>query len=47
MTWHDIAEVYPVFVQWIVAKYGPLPDGEVSEEDYERFSAAYNQRAIN
>jgi hypothetical protein len=43
VTWHDIAAKYPVFVQWVVAKYGPLPDGEVQQADYERFAAAYQE----
>ena len=40
-TWHDAAARYPEFVQWIVATYGPLPDGPITEEDYARFYNDY------
>jgi hypothetical protein len=43
LTWHDIAADYPQFVQWCVATYGPLPDGKVRQEDYERLAAAFNR----
>lgn len=36
-TWRDLATVHPEFVQWVVQTYGPLPEGEVKEEDYERY----------
>jgi hypothetical protein len=29
MTWREIAERYPEFVQWVVQTFGPLPEGEV------------------
>lgn len=41
-TWHYAAARYPEFVQWIVATYGPLPDGPIREEDYERFYRAHD-----
>lgn len=41
MTWRDLAARFPEFVQWIVARFGPLPDGPIREADYERFKAAY------
>ena len=41
MTWRDLAVRFPEFVQWIVAKFGPLPEGEVKQEDYERFTLAW------
>jgi hypothetical protein len=44
MTWHDIAVRYPDFVQWAVQTHGPLPDGEVSEDDYERLALDYKAR---
>ena len=44
MTWNDIALQHPEFVEWTIAKFGPLPDGEVQEADYERFRAAYRNR---
>jgi hypothetical protein len=44
MTWDDVALHYPEFVQWIAAKFGPLPDGDVKQEDYERFKAAWDAR---
>jgi hypothetical protein len=45
MTWKDIAVRYPEFVQWVIQKFGPLPDGPVKQEDYERFFAAYRAEA--
>lgn len=36
-TWKEFAWIYPQFVQWIVQKYGGVPDGQVKREDYERF----------
>lgn len=41
MTWHDLAVRYPLFVQWAVARHGPLPDGEIQQSDYERLAAEY------
>ena len=41
MTWEDVAVQYPEFVQWVVQKFGPLPDGEVKKEDYNRFTLAF------
>ena len=41
MTWRDVAVRYPEFVQWVVARFGPLPEGPVIQEDYERFANAY------
>lgn len=41
MTWRDLALVFPGFVQWIVQTHGPLPDGRVLEEDYNRLKAEY------
>lgn len=41
MTWNDIAAVLPGFVQWIVQTHGPLPDGEVKKEDFDRLAAEY------
>jgi len=43
MTWADVAIRHPVFVQWAVQRYGPLPDGEVAQEDYERLAASYER----
>ena len=43
MTWRDIAGRYPEFVQWVVQRFGPLPEGEVRREDYERFARAYER----
>ena len=43
MSWHDVARVRPQFVQWIVQRFGPLPDGEVEREDYARFVNAYSE----
>lgn len=41
MTWNDIVSKYPEFVQWAVASHGPLPDGEVKQEDYEQLADEY------
>ena len=41
MQWRDITLRYPEFVQWLVAHNGPLPDGEVKSEDYEKWSTEY------
>jgi hypothetical protein len=45
VTWNDVALRYPEFVQWAVQHAGPLPDGEVREEDYERLKAAWELSA--
>jgi len=37
VTWKDVAAVYPEQVQLYVQKYGPLPDGPITEEDYIEF----------
>lgn len=42
-TWKDIALFYPHFVQWIVQKYGSVPDGPATEEDYDRFKVEYEK----
>lgn len=39
--WHDVATWYPEFVQWCVAKHGPLPDGPVKQKDYDRLKDEY------
>jgi hypothetical protein len=44
ITWKHLAIQYPEFVQWIVAKFGPLPDGKIKQEDYERFAEAYQRQ---
>lgn len=48
LTWKDLVYKFPdfgpPFVAWIVQRYGPLPDGPIKEEDYERFRAAYESR---
>ena len=45
MTWKDVAVRYPEFVQWIVAKFGGLPEGPVRPNDYNRFVTAYYESA--
>ena len=42
--WRTVAVLMPEFVQWIVQRFGPLPDGEVRREDFERFAAEYEAR---
>lgn len=44
ITWDYIADLYPEFVAWAVAAYGPLPTGEVQREDYDRLKAGYESR---
>jgi hypothetical protein len=44
LSWEDLAKIYPEFVQWVVQRFGPLPDGPVLEEDYDRFKDAYETR---
>lgn len=43
MTWRDVAIAHPEFVQWVVAKHGPLPEGEVDEGQYNLLAAAYTE----
>jgi hypothetical protein len=45
MTWNDVATQYPEFVQWAAQRHGPLPDGEVRQEDFERLAAEYYQES--
>lgn len=42
VTWKKIARAYPEFVQWVVQTYGPVGDGEVDPEHYQRMVRAYN-----
>jgi hypothetical protein len=43
--WRVIASHYPEFVQWIVARYGPVQgNDEVTEADYERLRAEWENR---
>lgn len=41
MTWNDVAKMLPEFVQWAVATHGPLPEGQVRQEDYDRLAREY------
>ena len=41
MTWRDVAVRFPEFVQWVVATNGPLSDEPVTQDEYDRFVAAY------
>ncbi|MGB9113508.1 MAG: hypothetical protein WCF24_12380 [Acidimicrobiales bacterium] len=41
MTWKDIAQIYPEFVEWIEQRCGPLPDGNVKRADYEELVVRY------
>lgn len=45
--WRDIAIHYPEFVQWVVATYGPLPDGLADRDEVERLSKEYNAHLSN
>ena len=44
ITWSDMTKWYPQFMQWVVQKFGPLPDGAVKTVDYEKFRSAYLER---
>lgn len=41
MTWKELAAKLPEFVQWVVQRHGPLPEGPIREADYNRFKAEY------
>lgn len=41
VTWSWVATIRPEFVAWIVATHGPLPEGNVKHDDYERYRAEY------
>jgi hypothetical protein len=43
ITWNDVAYQHPEFVAWVVQRYGPLPEGPVIEEDYERYRTAWER----
>jgi len=43
ITWKDVAKQHPAFVAWIVQRYGPLPEGPVTELDYERYRTSYER----
>ena len=47
LTWRDIAEAYPTFVQWVVQRHGGVPVGPVVKEDYERFRDEYLEGTID
>ena len=40
-TWKEVVPLFPEFTQWIVQKYGPLPDGEITESDWSRYIQEY------
>jgi hypothetical protein len=41
ITWRVLAVYYPEFVEWIVQRHGPLPEGGIVQADYERFRDEY------
>ena len=43
-TWKVMAVVYPQFVQWVVQKYGPRPEGAIVREDWDRYVALYESQ---
>jgi hypothetical protein len=43
VTWAQIARVQPEFVQWIVQKYGPLPDGPVVKSLFDHYAELYKE----
>lgn len=42
-TWNDVTAIVPEFVQWIVQKHGPLPEGQVDLELYAEYLTEYVQ----
>lgn len=46
ITWTDVATLYPVFVQWAVTRHGPLPDGEVKMDDYDRLKTEFEAEVL-
>ena len=44
-TWKDVAVLQPAFVQWIVQRFGPLPDGGIVPDDYDKYVTAYREVA--
>lgn len=44
MTWKELAEALPEFVAWIVQRHGGVPEGPITEDDYNRFKAEYEAR---
>lgn len=40
-TWKELAPMYPEFVAWVVQRYGPLPEGPIEQELYDRATDAY------
>jgi hypothetical protein len=40
-TWKELARTYPEFVQWVVQRYGPVPDGLINEADYTKYAIEY------
>jgi len=45
LTWRWVATQFPEFVQWVVQRHGPLPDGKVVPEDYDRYAAEYRSES--
>ena len=43
MTWKELAMTLPEFVQWIVQVHGPLPEGTIKQQDYDKFSELYSE----
>ena len=45
-TWKDLAKAHPGFVQWVVQRFGPLPEGPIVQADYERYVAEYEKEKV-
>lgn len=43
VTWNDVAATLPDFVEWVVTTHGPLPEGPVDEDHYNRLITEYNE----
>lgn len=44
-TWRDIAGVYPQFMEWVVKKYGPMPEGPADAESIREYMGEYDREA--
>ena len=42
-TWREIAAVSPQFMEWIVQKYGPLPEGPADAESIKKYMTDYDK----
>ena len=45
LPWRQVAALVPEFVQWYIAKYGPIPDDmpDITEGQYAALKAEYER----